>query len=200
MDTMIYNPLEEYRKKFKDLHLKNTKAFFEELVRKSSVNIEENKKTVKQYNECMAGSKKLRKKLNWLRFLRVILCILILTIPIVIWKLTPKIKALREEIANLDKKAAELLALAEQQMAPLNSFFTDRDCVFLIEKTMPNLDFDLCFDVKQEEDMKANYDFAVNSSRDESTLETLAGRYYGNPFLIENKEIHTMGTETYHGY
>ena len=29
MDTMIYNPLEEYRKKFKDLHLKNTKAFFE---------------------------------------------------------------------------------------------------------------------------------------------------------------------------
>ena len=131
---MIYNPLEEYQKKLKELHLKHTNDFLEELVRKSSVNIAENKKTVQEYNACLQGSAKLRKKLNWLRFWRVILCILILTIPIVIMKVTPKIKALREEIANIDAKAAELLALAESQMAPLNSLFTDRDCIQLFEK------------------------------------------------------------------
>lgn len=196
---MIYNPLEEYQKKFKETHLKHTNDFFEELVRKSSVDVEANKKTVKEYNACLQGSAKLRKKLNWRRFFRVILCLLIITIPIVIWKLTPIIKALREEIANIDKKAAELLELAKQQMAPLNSFFTDRDCIYLIEKTIPDLDFDLFFDVKQEEDMMANYDFVLNYA-DESTLDTLAGRYNGNPFLLENKKIHTMGTETYHGY
>lgn len=196
---MIYNPLEEYQKKLKDLHLKHTNEFFEKLVRKSSVDVEANKKTVKEYNECLQGSAKRTKKLNWLRFLRVILCMLVLTIPLVIWKLTPKIKALREEIANIDKKAAELLELAQNQMAPLNRFFTDRDCICLVEKTIPDLDFDLQFDVKQEEDMKGNYDFVLDNV-EESTLDTLAGRYNGNPFLIENKKIHTMGTETYHGY
>lgn len=196
---MIYNPLEEYQKQLKDLHLKHTNTFFEELVQKSSVNMEENKKTVREYKECLQGSAKLKKKLNWLRFFRVVLCILILTIPLVIWKLTPKIKELREEIANIDAKAAELLELAKKQMAPLNSLFTDRDCIQLIEKTIPDFDFDLHFDVKQEEDMKTNYDF-VSDDPEESTLDTLAGRYNGNPFLIENKKIHTMGTETYHGY
>ena len=196
---MIYNPLEEYQKKLKELHLKHANDFLEELVRKSSVNIAENKKTVQEYNACLQGSAKLRKKLNWLRFLRVILCILILTIPIVIMKITPKIKALREEIANIDAKAAELLALAKSQMAPLNSLFTDRDCIQLFEKTIPDFVFDVNFDVKQEEDMKNNYDF-VSDDIEESTLDTLAGRYNGNPFLMENKKIHTMGTETYHGY
>lgn len=196
---MIYNPLEEYQKKLKELHLKHTNDFFEQLVQKSSVNIEENKKTVKEYNECLQGSAKLRKKLNWRRFWRVILCLLIITIPLVIMKLTPKIKALREEIANLDKKATELLELAKKQMAPLNSLFTDRDCILLIEKTIPDFDFDLHLDVKQEEDMRTNYDF-VSDDPEESTLDTLAGRFNGNPFLIENKKIHTMGTETYHGY
>ena len=196
---MIYNPLEEYQKKLKELHLKHTNDFLEELVRRSSVNIEENKKTVTEYNECLQGSAKLKKKLNWLRFLRVILCILILTIPLVIMKVTPNIKALREEIENIDAKAARLLELAKEQMEPLNSLFTDRDCIGLIEKTVPDFAFDLYLDVKQEKDMMANYDF-VSNEPDESTIDTLAGRYNGNPFLIENKKIHTMGTETYHGY
>ncbi len=200
MTEMIYNPLEEFEKKFEQLHLKYTNSFFQKLVKQSGINIAENKKTVKLYNECLQGSKKLKRKYNWLRVLRVVLCILIVTIPIVIWKLTPKIKLLREEIANMDQKAAELLKLAYEQMAPLNSLFTDRDGIHLIEKTIPNLDFDLYFDVKQEMDMKTNFDFVSHGDEEQSTLDTLAGRYNGNPFLLENKKIHTMGMETYDGY
>ena len=36
---MIYNPLEEYISKFKELHLVNTNSFFDELVLKSGVSI-----------------------------------------------------------------------------------------------------------------------------------------------------------------
>ena len=34
MDSMIYNPLEEYENKFKNLHLDKTTTFFEELTKK----------------------------------------------------------------------------------------------------------------------------------------------------------------------
>ena len=44
MNSMIYDPLEEYLQKFKKLHLDNTNRFFEELVRQSGVDIEENRK------------------------------------------------------------------------------------------------------------------------------------------------------------
>ena len=35
MDSMIYNPLEEYVQKFKGAHLENTNAFFDGLVKQS---------------------------------------------------------------------------------------------------------------------------------------------------------------------
>ena len=47
---MIFNPLEEYEKKLKDVHSNNANVFFENLVKQSGVNIEENRKTVEQYN------------------------------------------------------------------------------------------------------------------------------------------------------
>ena len=58
MDSMIYNPVEDYQKKFKELHAENTKNFFEELVKTSGVDIELNKKTVEQYNAFKESLKK----------------------------------------------------------------------------------------------------------------------------------------------
>ena len=128
------------------------------------------------------------------------MCITVLLVPLVIWKTTPKIKALRAEIVEADQKAESLLAEAYQQMQPLNSLFTDRDARAIIESTVPLISFDTCFSVKQEEDMKLNYDFCEFNDDEESTADVLAGHYNENPFLFENKIIHTMGTETYHGY
>ena len=200
MDSMIYNPLEEFEKKFKNLHLENTNSFLEELVKHSGVNVQENRETVRQYNEQTANLKKLKRSLNWWRFLRVVMIITVILIPLVIWKTTPKIRALREDVQNAEKKAAELLALAERQMAPLNSSFTDRDALDIIEKTLPLLSFDKYFTVKQEVDMKINYDFDESRNFEESTLDVLAGRYNDNPFLFENRLVHRMGTQIYHGY
>ena len=51
MSNMIFDPLEEFNTKYKDLHADNTNKFFEELVERSGVDPEENRKTVQQYNE-----------------------------------------------------------------------------------------------------------------------------------------------------
>lgn len=200
MDSVIYDPLEEFEGKYKNLHLENTNNFFEKLVKESGVNIEQNRETVKLYNQYKENLSRLRKKLNWLRFFRVLMCITLILIPLVIIKITPKIKELRSEIEKADKRAEELLAEAYNQMLPLNNLFTDKDALNIIESTIPLLDFDDCFTVRQEMDMKINYDFCEYNENEQSTLDTLAGNYNGNPFLFENKLIHTMGTETYHGY
>lgn len=200
MDSVIYNPLEEFESKYKDKHFECTNNLFENLVQQSGIDIEKNRATVKLYNEYKENLTKLKKKLNWWRFLRVLMCITILLIPLVIIKITPKIKGLRTEIEEADKRAEELFAEANNQMLPLNKLFTDRDALNIIESTIPLISFDKCFSVKQEADMKINYDFREYNEDEQSTIDVLAGNYNENPFLFENKVIHTMGTETYHGY
>ena len=200
MTAVIYDPLEEFETKYQKLHSENTEKFFAELVQRSGVDIAQNRKTVQMYNQYREQVAKENRKLNWLRFFRVLMCITILLIPLVIWKITPKIRKMRKEIEEADQKAEELLTEAGRQMLPLNRLFTDRDALHIIEATMPLLEFDTCYTAKQEADMKLNYDFPERNEQNQSTVETLAGHYNGNPFLFENRRLHTMGTETYHGY
>ena len=197
---MIFDPLEEFEAKFKELHLENTNQFFEKLVHESGIDIEQNRETVRLYNQYREKLVKLKRKFNWLRFFRVIMCITIVLIPLVILKMTPKIRAYRSEIEESDNKAEELLEIANTQMLPLNNLFSDIDALRIMEKTIPLISFEDHFSVKQETDMKINYDFTELNDDEQSTIDVLAGHYNDNPFLFENKLIHTMGTETYHGY
>lgn len=200
MSDVIFNPVEEFDSKYKNLHLQNTQQYFNRLVHQSGVDIAKNRETVRLYNEHKEIIAKLRRKRNWLRFFRVLMCLTIVLIPLVILKMTPRIRQLLAEIEAGDKKVAELLAEAQRQMLPLNRLFTDRDSLNLLETTLPLLSFADCFTAEQEADMTVNYDFGGNSNIEQSTLEVLAGRYNENPFVFENRLKHTMGTETYHGY
>ena len=200
MNEVVYKPQEEFDQKYKDLHLEKTKAFFGELVSRSGVQIDANRETVRQYEEYKDNLVKLKKKLNLWRFLRVLMIITLILIPLVILKTTPKIRALREDIEQADQKIEELLALAYEQMQPLNALFTDRDALNIIQETLPLLKFEDSFTVEQEADMQINYDFYADNGVEQSTLDCLAGHYNENPFLFENKVVHQMGTETYHGY
>ena len=200
MKSVIFNPLEEFESQYKELHSANMKSFFEKLVQESGINIEENRETVRLYNEFKENLVKLRKKLNWMRFLRVLMCLTVVLIPLVILKTTPKIKELKTSIEEADKRIEELFEEANRQMLPLNALFTDRDALNIIQTTIPGMSFENCFSAEQEKDMKENYDFVEYDVNEQSTLDVLAGNYNENPFLFENKLIHTMGTETYHGY
>lgn len=200
MNEVIFSPYEDFKNKYRELHQKNTEDFFDELTEKSGINIEENRKTVEEYGIYRENVAKLKKKLNLLRFFRVLMIITIILIPAVIWKMTPKIRALRTKIEEADNKADELLALAQNQMLPLNSLFTDRDSLTLSEKTIPLLKFSDTYTAEAEENMRTNFDFEDVGANDESAIDVLSGEYNENPFLFENKLIHKMGTETYHGY
>jgi len=200
MTSVIFDPLEEFENKYRDKHAEITNHFFEKLVKESGIDIENNRETVRLYNDYKLNLVKLKRKLNWWRFLRVMMCVSIVLIPIVILKTTPRIRALRDQIEEADKRADELLAEATNQMLPLNKLFTDKDALNIIESTVPLLSFEDCFSVTQETDMTINYDFGEYNTDDQSTIDVLAGYYNENPFLFENKRIHTMGMETYHGY
>lgn len=200
MNAVIFNPLEEFETKHKITHEQNTEKFFDELVKRSGIDVEQNRQTVKLHNECTENLGKLKKKLNWWRFLRVLMCITILLIPLVILKITPKIKELRTQIQEADKRAEALLAQANEQMLPLNRLFTDNDALRIIESTIPLISFADRFTVEQEANMKINYDFAEPEGENASTIDVLAGSYNENPFLFENRLLQIMGTETYHGY
>ena len=99
MSALILNPLEEYEKKYKHLHAENAEKFFEKLVSQSGIDIEKNRETVKQYELYKENLVMLKKKLNIARFFRVLMCVTVLLIPLVVLKTTPKIRALRAEIA-----------------------------------------------------------------------------------------------------
>ena len=126
--------------------------------------------------------------------------ITLILIPLVIWKITPKIKAMRTEISDFETKIAELLATCQRQMAPLNELFSCDDAVRIIEKTVPGLSFKSSFTVDMERNMIKNFDFCDHTDNEQSTLDILSGTYNDNPFVFENKLIHKMGTEVYHGY
>ena len=131
---MIYNPLEDYQDKYKPAHSQKVAAFFDQLVAKSRVDIEENRRTVNEIAKYREQLKQLKRKRNWLRFLRVLLCITILLIPLVIMKLTPKIRELKSAIDEAENRAEELQQRANNQMLPLNKLFNAWDSIKLIEE------------------------------------------------------------------
>ena len=200
MNAMIYNPLSEYESTFRERHRAHTDAFFEDLVRQSGVNAEENRTTVAEYRKVRDSVVELRKKLNLWRFLRVLMILTLILIPLVILKITPKIRGLRARIEEAEAKAEELLTLAYRQMEPLNRLFTDRDAIRIMESTIPLLSFAPYFSAEQEQNMAVNYDYCEQEDREQSTIDVLAGSYHENPFVFEKNLIHTMGTEVYHGY
>ena len=95
--------------------------------------------------------------------------------------------------------ARDILALANSQIAPLIALFRERDTHDLIEKTVPELDFEDRLSTDTVRDLAENYDFTEGSEGRSSTRDTVSGRFFGNPFFFERSITETMGTETYHG-
>ena len=89
MNAVIYEPLSEFKEKLQSAHAEKTQTFFRGLVEQSGVDIDKNRETVQMYNEYKENLIKLKKKLNWWRFLRVLMCISIVLIPLVVLKTTP---------------------------------------------------------------------------------------------------------------
>lgn len=227
MDNMIFNPLEDYEKRLQSAHAANAESFFQELEARSGVNKEENRATVARYDVQREKADNVKKKAGrWkaLRVLTIIGMVLAALVAVamfvnsnilpgvllalaaagllVLWlkKLNPMIKNLDQIFEKEDAAAQELLRTCWQQMAPLNALFQSWDGITVLEKTIPQFDFQPNFPEQQEKDMLENYNFQPYEEMEHSVVDSLSGRYNGNPFLYERRRIHTMGVETYHGY
>ena len=196
----IFNPLEEYKNKFKNIYEDNVNSFFNELVSKSTVDIELNRKTLNKQKDILNLLNSLKSKLSMLKFLRVVMIIIFILLPFVFWKINPKIKSINLEIEKCDKKIIDLYNESLNQMKPLNDLFTDFDSLHLVEKSIPNITYNSYFSFSNENNMKNNYDYIDEYNDEETVLDIISGGYNNNPFIYEKKLVHTMGSQVYHGH
>ena len=82
MDDLLLEPLKYYESKAKQQHHDHAMAYFDELVQRSGMDPEENRKTVKLYNEEMAKIKELNGKISKYKWVRVLAIIGIVIGPI----------------------------------------------------------------------------------------------------------------------
>jgi hypothetical protein len=180
MSDLLYEPLKYYESEGSVKHRQNTEEFFDELVKRSALDIEGNRKTVGKYKEKLSQIDKLSKKSFWLKFLRVVLIIAAVAggiaflygivntvwLPILIGALVTagslvliflfinkRIKVLKEKISEQRLEADKLLNEAWAQMECLNRLFTRRDTFNLIEKTLPEIKFDDAFLAEREREL-----------------------------------------------
>ncbi|MCH5171264.1 MAG: hypothetical protein J1F31_00290 [Erysipelotrichales bacterium] len=74
----LLEPRKTYARKLKDLHHKNSEDYFDELVKKSGINVEENKQTIKKLNSVNEERNKLKSQKNKFASLKVFLIVLII--------------------------------------------------------------------------------------------------------------------------
>lgn len=64
MDDSILEPIDLYQSKLKELHLQNTKEYFDDLVKKSGINVEENKQTSQKIQKKKMELENIKKKIS----------------------------------------------------------------------------------------------------------------------------------------
>lgn len=229
---MLLEPLKFYGQTGKATHEKNTSDYFDELVTRSGIDVEANRKTVAAYRKQMEAVAAAEDKVSKYKTYKTLLIIGIIIGAIVslwsFWKfedtagvasamlsggaaavvmfavllkkvVNPRIRDSSAHLETLREKAAKIKAEAQAQMAPLNALFSSRDTFRLIEKTIPEFSFDDCFTKEHEAYFIRMNDFVDLSTNETTMINTLAGRFAGNPFLYCQRLVHEMGLETYTG-
>lgn len=232
MDGLLFEPLKYYSDYARDAHKENVSSHFDSLLSASQIDIEQNRKTVSEYDLEMAKVEKINGKLRGYRigvgflvalivigFIAFVIGVCIINqyrIPsicaiiggilgvivgfvVIFAVLRPKIKH-HEELKNKHlQRAQELKNVAFSQMALLNALFDGGDTLRLIEKTMPQIKFDLTYSTNRERELIEEYDYVDMTDEETSVIDTLGGTMLKNPFLYERYLDHTMGTQTYTG-
>lgn len=226
MNQQILEPLKFYTGTGRQLHADNTSEYFESLVTTSGIDVEANRATSKAYESEVKKIDEISKKIKKYKIFRIISIVLIvlgalaaicggltynwvmlaigavvaIAMVILIFAfLNKKIKSATAIRDELSQKAAKLLAEAEEQMAPLNALFSEKDTFDLIEKTVPDFSFLHSFTRTHERLMTDNYGFYPATDNNSSAFDTVQGTYLKNPFVYCRNILHRLGVETYHG-
>lgn len=223
MDDNLYEPLEYYDNQLRQIHEDNADEYFQNLVKESGIDINENEETVKKYNKEQSHLDKLNKKLNLYKTIRIFLTILaivggimtiyaiyicaaenalnaenrtlaiillvagpillIVGLALIFAKVNKLIKGLSEKVAVKQKEVNGLLKKAYEQMAPLNNLFSDWDVFNIIEKTIPDMKFNKFYSKNNETELIKRFNYVDIFDEKTSVLDTLSGKFCGNPFV-----------------
>ena len=187
MTQDLLEPERLYTSQLKDKHHENAVKYFEELTKKSAVDVDANKATCTKYykeNEVLEGLNKKAKKLHALKVFFIFLVFIIIGIFLLIFVYKPRKNELDAQIANQTAIVKQLLDEAYAQMSPLNALFDSSIPCKIMQKTTPLIQMDRLFDVKKYELMREKYGLWDNSDEDSSTLDLQSGSILGNPFVI----------------
>lgn len=229
----LLEPLQFFEQVGRDRQHQNVLEYFEQLLKQSGVDAQENKETVEAYRKQLEEGENTQKKISrfkWARtgliFLIVIGAILILVgsaggldlgpmillnaggiaaivlaIVLLVKKVNPALRNVEALLAEEMKKAEELLQKAWEQMAPLNALFDDADTKTILQKTFPEMKIDPCYTAERHREFVSKYDYDESEDENEniSTVNTLSGTLFNNPFVFERYLNHEIVEETYEG-
>lgn len=225
-NDILLEPCESYNKYYKAKFSENANELFDELVKKSGIDAEENRKTAAEYRCSKEQTDAAQKKLSRLKVGRILLWVLaaiallfaiigisngdalMIIIPLLICGgavalifavLNKKIKEAQERFNSSDSITNDLYKKACDLIAPLIDLFESDMTRQLVQKTVPMLEIDKNFDMRRYDYLNGKYGYAEDDGNEISTVGVMSGQIIGNPFVFEKKLIHAWGTQTYEG-
>lgn len=228
MDSLLLEPLKYYNQILKNRHKENLEEHFEELVRKSGIDVEQNRQTVKKYDAEMEKVNRERNRLRlWNALFITLIIVGIVGIILVLVSFTEEMQSeamlyagigaaaggfliaffvVRPKKKNSKKIKDKLLAAANEvkaqalrEMAPLNAIFDGEDTLTIFEKSLPAIKFNKGYSNELERELVERFDYIDLTDDATSVTNMLSGRICDNPFLFERYVSQEMGTEVYHG-
>jgi hypothetical protein len=215
----VHEPVEQYKTFFKAAHARNTSEFFEDLLRQSGVDEQENIKTVKELRglEQQLSSKNSTRKL-W-AFLRgmliaaLVICLIyvyfkyswpwllapVLLFSLALYKVSKLISGISAGLQELEQQRDARHKEACQQMEPLNRLFEWDHTAKLVQKTVPRLMLDPYFSNARLDELRNTFGWSDQFNDGRSIVFAHSGVLNGNPFVLARTLDHWMGTRRYNG-
>jgi hypothetical protein len=220
----LHDPVELYQSVLKEAHAHNASAFFEDLVRASSIDIDANAATTKEIYRLdgvigEAGGSATRWKI-----LRIVVIVAagvsfimaygnrMTTLQCLAWSvlgiglvstvyffINGKVREFNDRSNRLKAERSEKVQLAWSQMLPLNQLFGWDAFPKILKKTFPLIELDAFFSQGRLSQLKESFGFDESFNVSRSVVFPHSGVLNGNPFVLAQSLDHWMGTKTYRG-
>lgn len=226
----VFEPLAEYRDRFREEFAKNAEAMFDRLFSESGVDAEANAATMRELSQ-LEGEKALLDKqllhqqllaaalwigavvllfLAWGRFseggaggiflMLVWLALGIWAVVVALRKVHPRIRGLKAGIRDLAARCEEKREEGRRQLAPLSALFDWDHVAQLTEQTVPRIAMDRRFHCGRLRELRESFGWDDGFNEDKSIVQTQSGEINGNPFVLVSTLERSDGTKTYTGH
>ncbi len=221
----VYDPLELYRSRFRDRFAALAREKFEELTRKSGIDVGANRSLAGEIAKLQSEADSARSRRNRLGCLAVIgfavaavMFAIALTAgdsaetaPLILYyagtaagtvlgfSMIPLYGTAARHLSKLQARISGKKNAAWRQMEPLNRLYAWDIPVRLIEETVPGLDFDPCFTASRLDSLRSRYGWDDSFNDGKSVIFAQSGVVNGNPFVFCHYLEMEWGEETYEG-